>query len=89
MGSRVSLKVGSLSLTVVGDDAMAKALPAKLREAFVLLANRLDAAPAGRCIAAERLLLDRIELEPLALDELVGPRGSERLAESLYRRIVG
>ena len=89
MGSRVALKVGALNVTVVGGDAVAKTLPVKLREAFVLLAKRLEAAPGGRGVSVERLVLDRVELEPLTLDELIGPRGAERLAETLYRRIVG
>jgi len=88
MGSRVTLKVGALRVAVVGEDEVAKALPLKLQEAFVLLAKRLAATPFGREAAPEHLVLDTVELSPLPLDELVGPRGAERLAEQLYRRIA-
>jgi hypothetical protein len=89
MGSRVTLKVGALNVAMVGDKALAKELPVKLQQAFELLAKRLAAAPLGRGAAPESLVLDRVELAPFALDELIGPRGAERIAEELYRRMTG
>jgi len=88
MGGRVTLKVGALNVAMVGDGALAKQLPIKLQKAFVLLAKRLAAAPYGRSASPETLVLDRVELTPLALDELIGSRGAERLAEELYRKMT-
>ena len=60
-----------------------------LRTALVLLASRLAGAPLGGGRDAPLRALELVELEPIAPDWIAGPGAAARLADELYRRIVG
>jgi hypothetical protein len=60
-----------------------------LRAALALLASRLANAPLGVGRDAPVLALELLELEPVAPDWIGGPGAAARLADELYRRIVG
>ncbi|MBS1693065.1 MAG: hypothetical protein JST91_12670 [Actinobacteria bacterium] len=56
--------------------------------AFTLLAERLKGSPFERWGGARELVLDELEISELTLDDLLGSRGAERLADILYRRLL-
>lgn len=92
MDRRIALKIGEIAFTIdtaAADEKRIPATAAALRRGLELLARRLAASPFGRSAMPNRLVLERLALEPLPLDELAGPRGAERFAEALYRQIVG
>src|SRR5262249_16414496 len=62
---------------------------AQLRAAFELLAARLDGSPFAKSLPLHRVVIERLELGILPVDELLSARGAERLAADLYRRITG
>jgi hypothetical protein len=59
-----------------------------IQEAFRLLGERLDKSPFAQFGEARTFALDRLELSALPLDELLSPRGAERLADELYRQLL-
>ena len=60
----------------------------KIREAFRLLAERLDRTPFRRFGGARELTIETMRLSALPFDELLGPRGAERLADELYAELA-
>jgi len=56
----------------------------RIREAFRLLAERLDRTPFRRFAEARELTIETLQVSTLPFDELLGPRGAERLADELY-----
>ena len=60
-----------------------------LRTALALLASRLAAAPLGRGRDAPLRALELVELGPVAPDWLAGPGAAARIADEIYRRVVG
>lgn len=83
------LSIGEIAIETEAERAAAERLPAVLREAFRILAERL----ARTGLAGERsvadLVLGRLQVDVLSADELLGPRGAERLADELHRQIRG
>jgi hypothetical protein len=91
MDQRVTLKIGRIGFTIeteVEDQKRIAATAVELRRGLEILAKRLAASPFGRSAMPQRLVLERIALEPLSLDELAGPRGAERIADMLYTQLV-
>lgn len=60
---------------------------ALLNEALTRLATRLATSPFARSGVRE-LALERLELGTIPADELLGPRGAERLADELYTALT-
>lgn len=83
MSARVALHIGALSF----EEGEGPADEARVREAIEgaleRLGERLERSPLGRS-GAERLAIERLELELASLDDLLSPRGAERLADELY-----
>jgi hypothetical protein len=92
MDQRVSLKIGRIGFTIESEADDRDRIPItadELRRGLEILGRRLASSPFGRSAMPQRLVLERIALEPLSLDELAGPRGAERLADMLYAQLVG
>lgn len=60
----------------------------QIQEAFRLLARRLERTPFRHFGGARDLTIETLRLSPLPFDELLGPRGAERLADELYRELA-
>lgn len=63
-------------------------IPDALRDAFFLLAEQLARSPSARHGQLASTVIELLENEPIAAEELLGPRGAERLAESLWARLA-
>ena len=89
MDAELTLKIGRIALDVDADERSGPMASAQLRAAFEILAKRLAASPFGRSLALQRIVIERLELSALAVDEMLSARGAERIADDLYRRITG
>ena len=89
MGRSIAMKINQIAFTVDVPEKELGNVPTVLEEAFQLLANRLADGPHGRSVQPRRLVLDTLQIEPFALDQLLGERGAERLADELYEQIWG
>ncbi|MDB4927872.1 MAG: hypothetical protein JWM10_356 [Myxococcaceae bacterium] len=83
MSARVDLHIDALSFDAGDDPVDGGRVRAVLDEALGQLAERLAGSPLGRS-GTRRLALEHLELELTSTDELLGPRGAERLADELY-----
>lgn len=86
--STIRLEVDRLVVETDAERRRVEQLPAKLEEAFQQLADRLAKSPLGREVRLGERVLERLRIDTLAADELLGPRGAERLAEELYRQLT-
>jgi hypothetical protein len=59
-----------------------------LKAAFEELAKRLQMSPVSRWRNTTRLTLAALTIEPLAADELLGPRGATRLADAFWEQLT-
>lgn len=87
MSARVALRIGALSFEEGEGPADEARVREAVREALTRLGERLETSPWGRS-GADRLAAERLELELGSVDELLGPRGAERLAEELYATLT-
>ncbi|HEY5880211.1 MAG TPA: hypothetical protein VIU11_14975 [Nakamurella sp.] len=84
----VSVRIDQIAVDI-GADMHAGEVESTLRVALALLASRLASAPLGLGRDGPREALDLLELDPLAADWIAGPAAAARLADEIYRRIVG
>jgi hypothetical protein len=63
----------------------AAGIPAILEDAFRQLAARWVRTPWARELPLASAVRTALEAEPLAVDDLLGPRGAELLAERLWQ----
>lgn len=63
-------------------------IPEVLREAFQRLAERWARSPWARSISLATAIRRHLEVEPVSADELLGPRGAERLADKLWQAAI-
>lgn len=87
MSARVELRVDALSFEEGDGPADEARVREAVREALARLGERMGESPWGRSGAA-RLALERLELELGSVDDLLGPRGAERLADELYATLT-
>ncbi len=66
----------------------AAGIPAVLEDAFRQLAARWVRTPWARALPLARAVRAALETEPLTVDELLGPRGAELLAERLWQALA-
>ncbi len=85
---RVELQVGELLVETEAADTRLEGVPQRLREAFELLARRLQASPAVRRGQLRELALETLAVSPETARALLGPGGAERLADELYARLI-
>ncbi len=84
----IKLRCDSVVVRTDSERTGLEALSPVLRDAFARLAERLQAMPEARWHDPEHWALDRLEIEMVSTDELLGPRGAERLADPLCRALV-
>jgi hypothetical protein len=86
--SRLRLEINEVIVRTEAEREEVEGATPVVREAFRLLAERLERSPFGRSGEAAQYALDRLEVTVLPLDELLSPRGAERLADELYRQLI-
>ena len=89
MDQQITLKIGEITLAVESEEYNPAAIKQILQRAMQIFVLRLTESPFGRSIDPVRLALQKLELEPLSVQELLGARGAERLANELYNKLVG
>jgi hypothetical protein len=87
---RLELRIEELVLDVPGAPGAAETVGRELLEqAFQLLASRLERSPLARQgDLPEVLRIERLQVDSLPLERLVGVRGAEDLADALYAQLV-
>ena len=84
----ITLEIGSLVVETTDERTRLEGLPQRLEAAFGILAERLRKSPFARHGAIEDLTREKLQLSALAAEEILGPRGAERLAEDLYHQLT-
>lgn len=87
--SAVRLRIDHLAVEIGEEEMRVGEAEETVRKALALLASRLATAPLGAGEQAPGLALDLLDLGPLDPGWLAGPGAAARLADELYRRIVG
>lgn len=85
---RVTLEIGDVSVRAGAERHTVERVTPAVKEAFRLLAERLHRAPAGSLGDVQERVLGALDTEVVPLDELLSPRGAERLADEWYRQLV-
>jgi len=85
---RVELQVERLTVETEAERSRLDGVPERLREAFELLAKKLQASPAARGAALREIVMEQLLLKPRSAEEILGPGGAESLAEELYAQLV-
>lgn len=87
---RLELHIEELVLEVPGAPGAAEAVGRELlQEAFRILADRLERSPLTRPgDLPEVLRIERLQVDSLPLERLIGVRGAEDLADALYAQLV-
>lgn len=85
---RVELEVGRLVVEAEAERSRLEGVPQRLREAFELLAKKVQASPAGRRGSLQEIVMEQLVLKPRSAEEILGPGGAENLAEELYAQLV-
>jgi hypothetical protein len=62
-------------------------LPDALRAAFLLLGEKWGRSPWSRRVPLEAIVRDHLEVS-LSAEEILGERGAERLAETMWRAFL-
>ncbi len=83
----VSLSIERLVIDTQAERAEADRVPAVLKEAFEKLAAKLSGLPSEQRAQREQALAS-LQVELGSVQELLGPRGADRLAEELYRQLT-
>jgi hypothetical protein len=86
--SRFELRVGAIVIETEAEAIQLRAAEPRIQEAFRLFAERLERTPFRPFGEARELVIENLRLSTLPLDELLGPRGAERLADALYRELT-
>lgn len=89
MGNSITLKIGAIQLRVEAEERDLKTLNAVIVQAFEMLAKRLETSPMSRSINAKNLVYEQLKIGPLTVQELLSASGAERLADDLYKQLVG
>lgn len=79
---KIELEIDSIGL-LGWPESEAERASELMERALGLVAQRLAGSPWARS-GLEDLVLERLELDVIPVDELLGPRGAERLADELY-----
>jgi hypothetical protein len=87
-GREVTVRIDRIAVEIA-DERLAAQAEETVRKALALLAARLTTAPLGLGDQAAELALDRLEVGPLDPAWLRSPGAADRLADDLYRRLVG
>jgi len=87
---RLELRIEDLVLDVPGAPGAAEAIGRSLLEqAFQLLARKLERSPLVRQGDLPQVLqIERLQVDSLPLERLIGVRGAEDLADALYAQLA-
>jgi hypothetical protein len=86
--TQLALSIDQVVVLTEGEQRTLERVGDVAQRAFVLLAERLKGSPFERWGSARELLLENVEITALSLDDLLGPRGAERLADDLYTSLL-
>jgi hypothetical protein len=85
---RITIDIGQVVVQTEAERMELEQATQAIREAFRILGEHLDRTPFGQFGEARTYTLDRLEVSALPLDELLSPRGAERLANELYQQLL-
>lgn len=85
----LTLAIERLVIVTEGEQRRLERVGDVAQRGFLLLAERLKGSPFERWGKGRELLLEEIAVSTLSLDDLLGTRGAERLADELYKSILG
>lgn len=89
MGNRITLKVGEIKLTVEAEERELSQINQVLLQALEKLAKRLEKSPFSRSVNSKNLVHDYLKVNSFTVQELLSASGAERLADDLYKQLVG
>lgn len=84
----VTLDIDLVTVETEAERVQLEEATREIQEAFHILARLLERTPFHQFGDARRHFLEQLRVSALPLDELVSPRGAERLADEMYRQIV-
>lgn len=87
MKANIEVAMDSFAVLGLSEEPKDMDIQALLNDALTRLATRLASSPFARSGVRE-LALERLELDVIPADELLGPRGAERLADELYTALT-
>jgi hypothetical protein len=87
-GRDVTVRIDRIAVEIAAAQRAAEAEEA-VRKALALVAGRLATAPLGFGDRAPELALRRLEIGPLDPAWLRTPGAADRLADDLYRQLLG
>jgi hypothetical protein len=82
------LQVDKVVVLTDGEQRTLERVSQVAQSAFALLAERLKGSPFERWGGAREVLFEELQISALNLDDLLGSRGAERLADILYQRML-
>jgi hypothetical protein len=84
----MTLKIDQLIIDTDVEQGATGTIRQVVDEAFERLARQLAQSPFARWAPLNEIALQRVEVSTLSADELLGPRGAERLADELYTQLT-
>jgi hypothetical protein len=84
----LSLEISRVVVRTEAERHRLEGVAPAVREAFRELAVRLERTPAGRWDDLPAHITLTLETGAIQLDELLSPRGAERLADEWYRQLM-
>jgi hypothetical protein len=84
----VRLRIDHVAVEIAEEQRAADAAET-MRTALALLASRLSGAPLDVGKEAPRRALELVEIGPVSPEWLGGPGAAARIADELYKRILG
>ena len=85
---RLHIDVSDVIVRTEAERHQIERVGAAVQEAFRLLATQLERTPAGRLGDLHDRVVAALDTDVLTLDDLLSPRGAERLADEWYRQLV-
>ncbi len=86
--SDLKLQIDRVVVETHEEQSDIRAAEPTVREAFRLLAQRLKQTPFDQWGQARERLFETLRVAPMPLDELMGPRGADRLAQQMYNQLI-
>jgi hypothetical protein len=85
----MELTIDRIVVETEADDRQLSTASRVVQDAIKLLGDRLKATPFAQWSDGRARVLDELRVDALSAEDLLGPRGAERLAEALYRNLLG
>lgn len=84
----IEIRIDRVELELAATPSGTAAGRALVEAALARLGERLAASPFGRRARLGPIAIERVSLGELAPEDLLGPRGAERIADELYAALV-